>query len=140
MEKARRKLEVRLQAPELVACPECGRYQEHMLRQHKNRCLEIGFTIDGLAAPLLWLVGASSGLDPWLSLWIALAVAGLGLAGIVAWCVGWAPNSRMSEAALKARAAASVALPVDEFLREQAALAQQRALRAAEARESRPAP
>jgi hypothetical protein len=121
--KAQRKLDAALRMPDMIACPECGRFQQDMVRCLKSRGLRKAFALSGLVAFAGIVFGGPCVglLNPTL---IALSLASALLAWVFLYplYVMRNPNS-CHEFERHARAAASEAVPIAEHQKRQEKLA-----------------
>lgn len=120
--KANRKLQQKLGAPDLVACPSCGWYQDHMVRYLKRQRLRIGLPIALATSALVGLLGllATAFTEKhWMVVGLGLA---LGLVGIVVavWYVTRDPNACLTEYERKLRAENSRGSTLAEYGEQQA--------------------
>ena len=120
--RARKRLEVALKTPDMVACPECGWYQQDMVRYLRSRRLKAALVLSGFVAFLGLEVGLACVGQISLTL-IALLLA----AGAVAWILIFVlhfmrdPNS-CRDFERQARAAASEGVPIAVHRQRQAKL------------------
>jgi hypothetical protein len=128
-EQARRKVAAGLAAPQAVACPACGWYQDSMVRLLKRRRMKIGLQIVGAIAVLSVIVAIATGLDAAAVGTLTLVLASIGIGVVLARHAIWDPNSLPSERARKARADASCAMTIAKYRATISEHAAQRAAR-----------
>jgi amino acid transporter len=131
-EKARRVVEAGLAAPQIVACPACGWYQQSMARLLKRQQAKLGLQIAGGIAVLFLLAAVVAGLGGRLAAGLTLATVSIGVGVILARHFTWDPNSLPSEQKHKARAEASCGMTIAKYQAMVAAESAQRATRDAQ--------
>jgi hypothetical protein len=117
-----------LDTPDLVACPECGWYQDHMVRHLRKRRLRKVLLAAFSVLPFFWLVFTTAiRINAFRFGVVLFALVAMALAVAAAWQVIRDPNANASEFDRKSRAGASEAVATRTVLRaaREAAVAEQ---------------
>lgn len=119
-----------LKQHDLIACPQCGWYQEEMIRDVRRRRRETVLKVGGAlaAVPLVFAATVLPPAGQHLALGAVAGTVVCGLLGAIAWTQWWNPNVRQRPSAKRTPSAADVGIPLNEYrelLVQQIALAEQ---------------
>jgi len=113
IERAQRRLEAALQTPDLVACPECGWFQQDMIRHANRQHLKLFLKL-GVLVCVLGGIASIRLKDP-LAFGLSLGLTAFGMIVIAAWQRMRDSNSQPGTVSAKPRAVASEGFPLAQY-------------------------